>query len=169
MREHIIRIDAARPNLPLPVCAVGRLSSAVFRFVGDIPCDVTGLSLQIGRTPDPATHEERPNFCVAVEEIAGAASRMFRAYLSPFCFPDVSDYLGYHVMGTDANNNPRWLGTGNLRVLECPANGTPVPPEIIPQDTYVRNPVTGLYHKLVAELNEDNQIVVAVDPKGVER
>ena len=95
--------------------------------------------------------------------------RSFRAYLSPFLFPDVSDALEYHIVGADVHGNARWLGTGALIVRDNPADGSPVVPEIIPADTYIRNPVTGLYHKLVAEVNDLGEIAVAVDPEGIER
>ena len=42
-------------------------------------------------------------------------------------------------------------------------------PDIIPADTYIRNPATGLYHLLTAELNEDGELTISLDPEGVER
>ena len=69
----------------------------------------------------------------------------------------------------DENGNARWLGTGPLIVRENPANGSPVPPEIIPADTYIRNPVTGLYHKLLANVNELGEITTYCDPEGIQR
>lgn len=166
MKENPITIRADRLNRPLETCFAGRLSSAVFRIGGDIPDDIDGIAVQIGRTDDPDTHEPRKNLAAAtVRQPDGS----FRCYLSPFHFPDVSDALEYHVIGTDAGGNARWLGTGALIVRDCPAGGSPVVPEIIPADTYVRNPVTGLYHKLTAEVNDLGEIVVACDTEGVER
>lgn len=171
MKAQHIRIRPDRLNAPLATCNVGKLSSAVFIIEGDIPEDIDTIAVQIGRTPDPQTHEPRPNYTAAASEMApdGSAARTFRCYLAPFYFPDEADSLEYHVVGTDDHGNARWLGTGPLIVRDNPANGSPVPPEIIPADTYIRNPATGLYHKLTAALNELGEIVLDCDPEGIQR
>lgn len=166
MKTHNVKIRPDRLNAPLAACFVGKLSSAVLVIGGDIPDDIDAIAVQIGRTDDPDTHEPRKNLAAAtVRQTDGS----FRCYLSPFHFPDVSDALEYHVIGTDAGGNARWLGTGALIVRDCPAGGSAIVPEIIPTDTYIRNPVTGLYHKLTAEVNDLGEIVVACDTEGVER
>lgn len=170
MKTHVIRVRPDRLGFPLETCVVGKLSSAVFRIGGDIPDDVEGITVQIGRTADPDTQEPRANFtAAATEEASTHAERTFRCYLSPFYFPDLSKDLKYHIVGVDASGNARWLGTGSLEVEDNPANGTPIAPDIIPADTYVRNPATGLYHKLGAEVNALGQVVVTVEKEGVER
>lgn len=169
MKTNVIRLRPDRLNIPLATCPVGKLSSAVFVICGDIPDDVDSLAVEIERTPDPDTHQPRPNFTAAATRQTDGT---FRCYLSPFYFPEIAPDLHYHVMGTDTaapTANPRWLGTGALRILENPANGSSVAPEIIPADTYVRNPVTGLYHKLVAEVNEDGELSVAIDKEGISK
>ena len=167
MKAQHVKVRPDRLNAPLATCNVGKLSSAVFVIEGDIPDDIDGMTVQIGRTDDPTTHQTRQNFMVAANR--NADGKTFRCYLSPYCFQDVSDALEYHVLGTDTNGNARWLGSGPLIVRDNPANGSPVPPEIIPADTYIRNPVTGLYHKLTAEVNEHGEVTVAVEEEGVER
>ena len=169
MKAQHIRIRPDRLNAPLATCNVGKLSSAVFVIEGDIPEDVDTIAVQIGRTPDPQTQEPRQNYTAAATEVEGQTPRCFRAYLSPFLFPDTSDALEYHVIATDDHGNARWLGTGPLIVRDNPANGSPVPPEIIPADTYIRNPATGLYHKLTAAVNELGEIVLDCDPEGIQR
>lgn len=166
MKENHVTIRADRLNRPLETCFVGKLSSAVMRIVGDIPDDIDGLAVQIGRTEDPTTHQPRPNYAVAATRKADGT---FRCYLSPFLFPDVSDALEYHILALDERGNPRWLGSGALIVRDNPADGNPVAPDIIPADTYIRNPVTGLYHKLTAEVNELGEIAVGVESEGIER
>ncbi len=166
MKENQVTIRADRLNRPLETCFVGKLSSAVFRIVGDIPDDIDGMTVQIGRTDDPTTHQPRTNFTAATTRQEDGT---FRCYLAPFFFPDLSDALEYHVLGMDTNGNARWLGTGPLIVRDNPADGSPVPPEIIPADTYIRNPATGLYHKLTAEVNDLGEISVGVDSEGIER
>lgn len=171
MKAQHIRIRPDRLNAPLATCDVGKLSSAVFVIEGDIPDDAAAIAVQIGRTPDPQTQEPRPNYTAEASEItpAGSAARAFRCYLAPFCFPDVSDALEYHIMATDTNGNPRWLGTGQLIVRDNPADGSPIVPEIIPADTYIRNPVTGLYHKLTAAVNEYGELSINLESEGIQR
>ena len=171
MKAQHIRIRPDRLNAPLATCNVGRLSSAVFVIGGDVPDDIDTIAVQIGRTPDPQTHEPRQNYTAAASETTtdGSASRTFRCYLAPFYFPDESYELEYHVVATDTNGNQRWLGTGPLIVRDNPADGSPVAPEIIPSDTYIRNPSTGLYHKLTAALDEDGNLTLALADEGVER
>ncbi len=166
MKENHATIRADRLNRPIETLFAGRLSSAVLVVGGDIPGDVAGLAVRIGRTEDPDTHQPRQDYTAVA---ARQADGTFRCYLSPFLFPDASGDLKYHVVGTDEEGNPRWLGTGALVVLECPTDGSADAPAIIPADTYVRNPVTGLYHKLTAEVNEHGEVTVAVEEEGIER
>ena len=166
MKAQHIRIRPDRLNAPLATCNAGRLSSAVFVIGGDVPDDIESLTVEIERTPDPNTHQPRPNYTAASTRQTDGT---FRCYLSPCYFPEIALDLHYHVVSTDKNGNPRWLGTGALRILENPANGSSVSPEIIPADTYIRNPATGLYHKLVAEVNEDGELSVAIDKEGINK
>lgn len=163
MKTNIITIRPDRLNAPLVECWVGRLSSAVFVVTGDIPDDITGITIQVGRTPDPQTQQPRENFAATATR---AEDGTFRCYLAPWYFPDIAD-LEYHVVGQDDANNPRWLGTGSLLVKKNPANGSPIIPPIVPPDTYVRNPATGLYHKVNAEVDEYRNITLVVEKEGV--
>ena len=167
MKAQHIKIRPDRLNAPLATCNVGKLSSAVFVIEGDIPDDIDGMTVQIGRTEDPTTHQPRPNYTVAANR--NADGKTYRCYLAPFCFPDEADALEYHVVATDTNGNPRWLGTGQLIVRDNPADGSPIVPEIIPADTYIRNPVTGLYHKLTAAVNEYGELSIHLESEGIER
>ena len=171
MKTQHIRIRPDRLNAPLAPLYVGKLSSAVFTIEGDVPDDVSAVTVSIGRTPDPETQESRPDFTAAATETTpeGSPRRSFRCYLAPFYFPDVSNALEYHIIALDAEGRPRWLGTGTLVVIDNPANGSAVSPDIIPADTYIRNPATGLYHLLTATVNEYGEIVTTVSPEGVER
>lgn len=166
MKANHITLRPDRLNFPLECANVGKLSSAVFIIGGDIPDDIDGMVVQIGRTPDPQTQEPRENFTAATTRQTDGT---FRCYLAPFYFPDLSAALSYHVVGLDLNGNPRWLGTGPLIVRDNPADGSPVTPEIIPADTYIRNPLTGLYHKLTAAVNELGELTTTLDPEGIQR
>lgn len=167
MKTNQIKLRPDRLNFPLATCDVGRLSSAVFEIVGDIPDDIDGITVQVERHEDPVTHEPRANLTACASPVCDGT---FRCYLSPFHFPDVSiKGLHYHILANDIKGNPRWLGTGALVVHENPANGTPEVAPIIPPDTYIRNPTNGLYYKLTAELNELGEIVTALSSEGVTR
>lgn len=166
MKTNGIKLRPDRLNAPLATCNVGQLSSAVFVIGGDVPDDIVDINVEIERTHDPETRQPRENYTAACHRNEDGT---FRCYLSPFHFPDISDALKYHVLGVDLNDNPRWLGTGALVVRENPANGRAIVPEVLPRDAYAYNPVTGLYHKIVAEVNEDGQIVIATEQEGVER
>lgn len=169
-----IRLNPDRLDLPLIPLYAGKLSSAVW-FITNVPDDIEGLAIQIGRTPDPTTHQPRDNFTaaatlVASQGIGGAAHvSLWKCYLSPFYFPDAATALEYHIIGTDAEANPRWLGTGQLCVKDNPADGSPVAPDVIPRDTYIRNPVTGLYHLLTANVNDDGEITLHLADEGIQK
>ena len=155
-----------RLDLPLIPLYAGKLSSAVW-FITNVPDDIESVAVQIERTPDPDTHQPRDNFSAAATR--QPPSIAYRCYLSPFHFPDVSAALQYHVIGTDTEANPRWLGTGQLAVKDNPADGSPVAPDLIPRDTYIRNPVTGFYHLLPAEVNDLGEVTIPDSPEGIER
>ena len=164
MKTNRITLRPDRLDLPLAPQTVGKLSSAVFTIDGDIPADIEGLVVQIGRTPDGVTPRE--NLTAATTKKTDGT---YECYLSPFYFPDEANGLKYHIVGRDAHDAPRWLGSGTLNVEENPANGSGVVPEVIPSDTYIRNPITGKYHKLTASVNELGEIAIDIDDEGVDR
>ena len=162
MKTTRINVDPDRLDLPLPPCFVGVLSSAVVVVGGDIPDDVATLAVRV-EYMDGQTKRE-----YSAAGTHNAASGTWRVYLAPAYFPAAAENLKYHVIGIDGHSNPRWLGTGNLRILANPANGSADTPAILPPMSYAYNPLTGLYHKLVAEVNAYGEISVAVDQEGVE-
>jgi len=166
MKTIHVKVNPARLNLPLATIWAGRLSSAILTVCGDVPDDIEALSVRIGRTPDPDTGAAREDFAATASRDESGA---FRFYLSPFLFPDAAAGLSYCIIGTDESGNPRWLGTGALNVSECPADGDGTAPDIIPADTYIRNPVTGLYHLLTAVADEDGNITINLADEGVAR
>lgn len=155
-----VRLNPDRLDDPLVPVTVGKLSSAVFIVEGDIPDDIVALAIEVTRVG-----QGFENFTIA----AVRSDARFRAYANPFNFPTASDALKYHIIATDESGNPRWLGTGTLRVRDNPADGSPVTPDVLPADTYIRNPVTGLYHKLTAEINEYGEVSVAVESEGIQK
>ena len=161
MREIHVECAASRLNFPLPPMHAGALSSAVALIYG-VPADIKACSLVIqapGQNPDPARFRAD-----AVKE--GTA---WRCYLNPYCFPAAATGLEYHVVGIDTHDNPRWLGRGTLDVYDNPAQGSGDVPAVVPRDTYIRNPVTGLYHLLTATVDGDGNITLDLAEEGVER
>ena len=162
MKTNYISLKPDRLDLPLAPCSIGKLSSAVLTIGGDIPDDISGLVVKIEYMNGSA----KATYTAVATRRDSAAD--YRCYLAPTYFPDTSDKLNYHIVGLDDNNNPRWLGTGTLRIFDNPANGSGAVPDILPRNLYAYNPTTGLYYKIVAELNEHGQVSVAVDQEGVE-
>ncbi len=158
-----IHLDAGRLNFPLRTIWQGVLSSAVVVIHG-MPADIEGAGIVFGVAPTGQTPHDPPTYRATATKQADGT---WRAYVSPFTFPVVGLSLEYSVVGTDVHENPRWLGTGQLNVVACPANGSADAPDILPRDAYIRNPVTGLYHKLVAEVDEDGIVTVAIEQEGV--
>lgn len=167
MKENHIVIKADRLNFPLEQQAVGRLSSAVFVVEGDIPDDTAAISVKIEYVETPATQSTSAVISLYTANGTLQEDGTWRVYLAPAYFP-ARDDLSYHVMSEDGEGNPRWLGTGRLVILDNPSDGSPVMPDILPRNTYAYNPETGLYYKLVAEVNELGEVQVAVDQEGVE-
>lgn len=160
-----IIIDESRLAFPLVPITVGRLSSAEFEIVGDLGSYLS-IRMEFSRVDGSGGSRREPFAVAAVKNLRGDA---WSVYASPFCFPDADCGLEYQVVGKDSHGNDRWLGTGRLEVSACGANGSSEEPPIVPRDTYLLNPVTGLYHRLVAEVDEDGVLTVAVDQEGVEK
>lgn len=160
-----IHLDAGRLNFPLRTIWQGVLSSAVVVIHG-MPADIEGAGIVFGVAPTGQTPHDPPVYrAVATRQADGT----WRAYVSPFTFPTVGLSLEYSVVGADVHENPRWLGTGQLNVVECPANGSSDVPAVVPRDTYIRNPVTGLYHLLTATVDEDGNLTLDLSDEGETR
>lgn len=158
MKTNHIQLRPDRLNFPLTPISVGKLSSAVLTVGGDIPDDTAALVVKI--------EDEQGEYYIA----AGARQPdgTFRVYLAPGYFPAVSDSLKYHVYVTDQLDNPRWMGSGLVRIIDNPSDGgSPVPPAL-PRNLYAYNAVTHLYYKITAETDSAGNITLALDQEGVE-
>lgn len=128
--------------------------------------EIETLNVRIFRTPNPTTGAPRdPYVAPATLQEDG----LWRCYLTPLCFSDVATGLQYDLVGLDADGNARHLGVGSLRVLVSHLTEDGTLPDVIPQDTYIYNPATQLWHKLVAEVDDQGVITVSVEQEGVER
>ncbi len=161
MYRNVIQLRPDKPNFPLSPVWVGDASAAVFLFPG-LHSGITAISLLI--TPVESG---------AVEEVAGTVEDgVGTVYCAGWVFPDTG-ITKYEVAltasapdGTD--DLVFWAGTGILTVLPASLEGiNPVKP-IIPQNSYARDPETGLYHLITAELNELGEITLSVATEGIE-
>lgn len=160
-----IHLDAGRLNFPLRTIWQGVLSSAVLTVHG-VPADIDSLGVVFGVAPTGDVPHDPPTFRAAATR---QADDTWRAYVSPFVFPAVGVELEYSVVGADGHDNPRWLGTGQLNVVDCPAQGSADAPDVVPRNCYIRNPVTGLYHELTAAVDEYGNLMINLADEGVER
>ena len=140
----------------LPEVAAGRASSLDVEVLG-VPDGLDNLELHV---------KVGESFAIApARRVPGGA---WRVYASGAFFPAAGAFP-YHLTARDALGNSRWLGSGRVRVEESVLNvdGAEVPP--IPADTYVRNPVTGLYHLLTVTADEDGSLTPEIADEGITR
>ena len=162
--KHVITAPATTADRRLEPVSAAQYSSRTlyFNIVDD---EIEALNVRIFRTPAADGTTRTPYVAAATLQQSG----LWRCYLTPLCFSDVSSDLKYDLIGVDADGNPRHLGWGQLRVQESLLTADGSLPDIIPDDTYLYNPVTGLYHKLVAEVDEAGVVTVSVEQEGVVR
>lgn len=160
MKTNYITLRPDRLNFPLEQCAVGRLSSAVFTVGGDIPDDIQGIAVVFEYEDGGETKEY-------VAAGARQTDGTWRVYVAPAYFPNATDMLKYHVIGGDASGNPRWLGTGSLRIFDNPADGDSVIPDVLPRNLYAYSPSRKCYFKVIAKENEYGEIQLDVDETEV--
>lgn len=164
MKTNYITLHPDRLDMPLEPCSCGRLSSAVFIVGGDIPDDIEALAVAVEYVDSSGATPETKRYTAAGTRQEDGT---FRVYLAPAYFPASSDELKYHVVGTDEAENPRWLGTGNMRIFENPADGSPIAPDILPRNLYAYSPTRHCYFKVIAKENEYGEIQLDVDETEV--
>ena len=161
MKTNYITLRPDRLNFPLATLNVGKLSSAVLTVGGDIPEDTAALVVKVEYADSQST--------TAYYVAAGTrqADGTFRVYLAPGYFPATTKGLRYHVYITDELTNPRWMGSGAVRIIENPSDGSSPAPEVLPKNLFAYNPVTHLYYRITAEANAAGKITLALEQEGV--
>ena len=139
--------------MALPTAEVGCGSAFRALLVG-VPRDLENVEIHFG-SPGTALH---------CEALPGGD---WRAYASGLYFPDETR-TQYHVTARTPQGNSLWLGSGVLFVRPAPANTDAASAPIVPDDTYVRNPETGKWHKLTVSF-EGGLLVPDIEPNGVDR
>lgn len=157
MKSGKITIDANRPSVrfPLRTVEVGR-ASAVEIDIRGVSSEIQSLQFHVGR--------------VGMEDYSPVEASLkpdgtWSVYVSGLYFPDVGS-ANYHISGKDAKDNAVWIGKGCLEIVNSvlPVDSAEVP--LIPEDTYVRNPNTGLWHKLTCTF-EDGAILPMIEEEGI--
>lgn len=153
----VIPVKEGSP-IALPPAEVGWASAFRARIVG-VAAELENVQIHIGR-PDNANGS-----AVACTALPGGE---WRAYASPIYFP-MPGKAKYRVTARTPEGDSVLLGTGSLTVAAAPVNTPGSETEIIPDDTYVRNPKTGLWHKLTITEEEDGDLTPHLEPKGIAR
>ena len=162
--KHVITAPATTADRRLEAVSAAQYSSRTLYF--NIRDDeVEALNVRIFRTPAQDGTARDPYVAPATLQQDG----LWRCYLTPLCFSDIANDLQYDLIGVDAQGNPRHLGAGLLRVQKSHLTADGTLPDVVPADTYLYNPTTGLWHKLTADVDDQGVITVAVEQEGIER
>lgn len=151
-----IVLNPSCTDLGLPEVRVGR-ASAFYALVRGVPAAFDNVQIHFcrpgGTAPSVATGVRVPGNDV-------------RVYASPLHFPD-EGRTRYHITARDAEGASVWLGSGTLQIEPSVLNADGQDAPLVPEDTCIRNPKTGLYHKLLAEANEDGEITLSLEQEGI--
>lgn len=157
MDRMIVNVGKPGEVATLRAITVGR-GSALELDIAGVPEDVVNVVFHAGR---PGTENYS---AVAASALPGGR---WAVYASGLHFPDVG--VGkYHVTGRDWRGGSVWLGSGRLTVEQSVLNVDPDAIPLVPDDAYVRNPVTGLWHKLNVTV-EDGVLTPEFSDQGVSR
>ena len=146
-----------RRNFPLQALNVGRASALEFS-VGGVPAEVASLQFHVGRSG---------NDTYSVVVASRRRNGMWNVYASGLYFPEVGS-VNYHLTGRDGRGNSVWLGSGIVNVLQSAINITDEDVPAVPEDTYLRNPATGKWHKLTVAF-EDGALLPIISNEGITR
>lgn len=149
--------EPARRAWPLARIAVGRASAAELLVLG-APREIEDLRV----------HFSRPGGKGSAYAVKGRLSGGgWKVYASGLNFPEEGN-AEYNVTAIDSHGNAVWLGRGALSVLPSVLHDAGGEAPIVPADTYIRNPATGLWHLLTVEVDESGALVPVLG-EGVER
>ena len=144
-------------TVPLPAAEVGRASAFRALLVG-VPGDLENVEVHFAT---PTNASGTPVRCDAMP------GGDWRVYASGIYFPDEGK-AKYRVTARTPQGDSVHLGEGALRIVPSSLNVDAAAIPIVPEDTYLRNPLTGLWHKLTCTI-EDGAITPSVSETGVTR
>jgi len=160
MYRQTVTLDPAKPNFPLTPLFVGQGSAAVV-ILSDVPAGASAALIITpvgGGTP------------VAYAAAANAATGDLEVYAAGWAFPTAgtTKYEITFTTGEGDTERTFWAGSGLLHVMTAATVADIPNAPVLPQDTYVRSPVTGLYYLVTVELNELGEPVLTTASEGVE-
>lgn len=135
---------------------VGR-ASAYAAMVRGVPPEIDHVEVHFSTPGNEAAN------AVVCRRVPGGD---WKCYANGFYFPNVGT-AHYHVTGRTDAGDSAYLGSGTLRVTPSVLNVPQGQEPIVPTTAMAFNPTNGLYYRVVAELNEDGQIVLATEQEGI--
>jgi len=157
MSRMILKVGRPGEDSILRAITVGRGSALELELVG-VPDGVVNVTFHAGR---PGTE----NYSMA--SASPLPDGRWGVYASGLHFPNVGR-AKYHVTGKDGRDGSVWLGRGRLNIEQSVLNVDPDAIPLVPDDAYVRNPVTGLWHKLNVTV-ENGVLTPEFSDQGVSR
>ena len=142
-------------TVALPAAEVGRASAFRALLVG-VPADLENVEVHF------ATPTDTSGKAVVCTAMPGGD---WRVYASGLYFPDEGK-AKYRVSAKTPEGDSVHLGEGALRVVASSLNVDEAELPIVPEETYLRNPQTGLWHKLTCTI-EDGDMVPLISKNGV--
>lgn len=142
-------------TVPLPAAEVGRASAFRALLVG-VPGDLENVEVHFAT---PTNASGTPVRCDAMP------GGDWRVYASGIYFPDEGK-AKYRVTARTPQGDSVHLGAGTLMVVPSVLNVEETLVPLVPEDAYIRNPATGLWHKLTCTF-EDGILTPSVSETGV--
>jgi hypothetical protein len=155
MYRNTVTLTPDEPNRPLKPAWVGTNSSALFVFDG-VPAGAETVKLYLTKVGASVAvyFDVSQNEAGEWYALAGGAN-----------FPTAGQG-SYEVEVTDEDGNKFWCGRGIVTVQA--ASGGGAAGAGTPADTWIRNPATGKYHRLIVTVNELGEVSVGIDSQGEE-
>ena len=150
----IIPIKEGSP-VALPTAEVGRASAFRALLVG-VPPELENVEVHFA-TPTNASG--------AAVKCSPAPGGDWRLYASGLYFPD-EGRAKYRVSARTPQGDSVYLGAGALEIAPSSLNVDEADLPIVPEDTYLRDPRTGLWHKFTCTI-EDGDMVPVLSKEGV--
>ncbi len=142
-------------TVSLPAADVGRASAFRALLVG-VPRDLENVEVHFAT---PTNASGTPVRCDAMP------GGDWRVYASGIYFPDEGK-AKYRVTARTPQGDSVHLGEGALRIVPSSLNVDAAAIPIVPDDMYLRNPMTGLWHKLTCTI-EDGDMLPLLSKEGI--
>ena len=152
-----VKLTPNRSFCPLVPITVGAGSDA-YLIIEGIPQNGTGWQVRLYLT----------QVGQSVPVYFDAASGENTIYIPGANFPTAGTGAQYEIVITEIETGRKyWMGRGELNVSPAsfeggnPGMGTSL-------ESYIRNPTTGLWHKVTAHINDDGDVTSEVSQEGVQ-